>query len=51
LNVVWRCNFAKLVEYGNISAPNNDTQTSDCVCHSPFLAHLLRYIVSQFWWR
>jgi len=40
--------FGKLVEYGNMSVPNNDTQSSDCVYHAPFLAHLPIYIVSEF---
>jgi len=51
LKVVLTCNFEKLVEYGNISVQNNGTQSSDCIYHSPFLAHLPIYIVSDFWWR
>jgi len=43
-------NFGKLVEYGNMSVPNNGTRSSDCVYHSPFLAHLSICIVSDFWW-
>ena len=46
--VVWTCNCGKFVEYGNMSVPNNGTQSSDCVYHSPFLAHLPIYIVSDF---
>ena len=32
----------------NMSLSNNDTQSSDCVYLSPFLAHLWIYIVSDF---
>jgi hypothetical protein len=48
LKLVWTSNFANFVEYGNMSVTNNDTESSDCVYHSPFLAHLTRYIVSDF---
>jgi hypothetical protein len=48
LKVEWACNFVKYVIYGYMSVPNNDTQISDCVYHAPILAHLTRYIVSDF---
>jgi hypothetical protein len=48
LKLLWRSNFAKPVEYVNMSVPSNGTQSSHCVYHSSFLAHLQTYIVSDF---
>ena len=47
LKLVRTYNFTKLAEYVNMSVPNNGTQSSDFVYHSPFLAHLTIYVVSD----